>query len=123
MFFSYIKKKMRNDRRKKINKKKHLLLKKLKQVHKNNRKYVNTILYLRKTSNNRIQVAKIAPEQPVQEQLISSGLRFDSSGHLLPYSILGSVNEYASELSEIEAVEVSLKNKNSLKFSFLSFLQ
>jgi hypothetical protein len=114
---------MRNDRRKKINKKKHLLLKKLKQVHKNNRKYVNTILYLRKTSNNRIQVAKIAPEQPVQEQLISSGLRFDSSGHLLPYSILGSVNEYASELSEIEAVEVSLKNKNSLKFSFLSFLQ
>ncbi len=60
---------------------------------------------------NRIQVAKIAPEQPVQEQLISSGLRFDSSGHLLPYSILGSVNEYAAELPEIDAVEVRLKKK------------
>ncbi len=63
------------------------------------------------TLNNRIQVAKIAPEQPVQEQLLSSGLRFDSSGHLLPYSILGSVNEYAAELSELEAAEVSPKEK------------
>jgi hypothetical protein len=80
------------------------LLKKLKLVHKNNRKYfqLDFIFYI----FNRIQVAKIAPEQPVQEQLISSGLRFDTTGHLLPYSILGSVNEYAAELSEIEAAEV-----------------
>lgn len=56
--------------------------------------------------NTRVQVAKIVPDQPVQEQLISAGLRFDSGGHLLPYSILGSVNDYAGELSDIEAAEV-----------------
>ena len=55
----------------------------------------------------RVQVAKIAPGQPVQDQLISSGLRFDLTGKLLPYSILGSVNEYVAELSEQEASEVS----------------
>lgn len=57
---------------------------------------------------HRVQVAKIAPQQPVQEQLLSRGLRFDSSGSLLPYSILGTVNDYLSELPDSEATEVSL---------------
>ena len=58
-------------------------------------------------TKHRVHVAKIAPDQPVQEQLISAGLRFDPNGRFLPYSILGSVNDYASELSEIEAAEVN----------------
>lgn len=70
--------------------------------------------------SNRIHVAKIAPKQPVQEQLISAGLRFDPTGHLLPYSILGSVNEYTAELSEIEAAEVSLKKQALIKLSIFS---
>jgi hypothetical protein len=98
-----------------INHKNHLLSKKLKLVHKKNRKCTSNISSFL-CPINRVQVAKIAPDQPVQEQLISSGLRFDSSGHLLPYSILGSVNEYAAELSEIEAAEVSVKMKTCLKF-------
>lgn len=57
--------------------------------------------------NNRIQVAKIAPQQPVQEQLISSGIRFDTTGGLLPYSILGTANDYVAELPDNESFEVS----------------
>ncbi|CAF1052169.1 unnamed protein product [Adineta ricciae] len=57
-----------------------------------------------------VQVAKIATGQPVQDQLISSGLRFDLTGKLLPYSILGSVNEYVAELSEQEATELGSTN-------------
>ncbi|CAF1082594.1 unnamed protein product [Rotaria sordida] len=53
-----------------------------------------------------IQVAKIAPQQPVQEQLISSGIRFDSSGNVLSYSILGTINDYVTELPDIEAAEL-----------------
>lgn len=56
-----------------------------------------------------VQVAKIAPNQPVHDHLMSTGLRFDTSGHLLPYSILGTVNDYAAELSDIEATEVKSK--------------
>ncbi len=58
-------------------------------------------------------MAKIAPHQPVHDHLISTGLRFDPSGHLLPYSILGTVNDYAAELSETEASEVNeRRNEN-----------
>jgi hypothetical protein len=75
-------------------------------------------------SNTRIHVAKIAPEQPVQEQLISAGLRFDSGGHLLPYSILGSVNDYAAELSDMEAAEVGeTKIEDSTRFPPFSSLR
>ncbi|CAF2814506.1 unnamed protein product [Rotaria sp. Silwood2] len=59
-----------------------------------------------------IQVAKIAPQQPVQEQLISSGIRFDSSGNLLPYSILGTVNDYVGELPDAEAAELCTMGKD-----------
>ncbi|CAF3553927.1 unnamed protein product [Rotaria sp. Silwood1] len=59
-----------------------------------------------------IQVAKIAPQQPVQEQLISSGIRFDSSGNLLPYSILGTVNDYVTELPDVEAAELCTTDKD-----------
>ncbi|CAF0839298.1 unnamed protein product [Adineta steineri] len=59
-----------------------------------------------------IQVAKITLNQPVQDQLLSAGLRFDTSGKLLPYSILGSLNEYTAELSELDAAGLSSTNTN-----------
>ncbi|CAF4672276.1 unnamed protein product [Rotaria socialis] len=59
-----------------------------------------------------IQVAKIAPQQPVQEQLISAGIRFDPVGSLLPYSILGTVNDYVAELSDLEAAELCATSRD-----------
>ncbi|CAF3908587.1 unnamed protein product [Rotaria magnacalcarata] len=59
-----------------------------------------------------IQVAKIAPQQPVQEQLISAGVRFDPAGSLLPYSILGTVNDYVAELPDLEAAELCATSRD-----------
>jgi len=121
--FSYM---QRNDQMKN-NKHRHknlLLLNELKLVHKKNRTEKCELVFLfllTKKFIYRIHVAKIAPEQPVQEQLISAGLRFDGTGHLLPYSILGTVNDYVSELSEIEATQVEsffFTNLNTKKKSF-----
>lgn len=99
-----------------IDNKNHLLLKKQKLVHKKNRKNIfNQKQISSKFLFNRIHVAKIAPEQPLPEPSHSPALRFDSTGHLLPYSILGTVNEYAAELSDIEVAEISSITKDNKK--------
>lgn len=61
----------------------------------------------------RIQVAKIAANEPVQDQMISPEHRFDGSFPLFSYNILGSINEYAAERSEIEPEQIQrLENGN-----------
>lgn len=50
-------------------------------------------------NNLRIQVAKLAPERPVKPVDTSEnlGIRFDRDGNCIPYSILGTVEEYLQE--------------------------
>ncbi|CAF4556288.1 unnamed protein product, partial [Rotaria magnacalcarata] len=40
------------------------------------------------------------------------GVRFDPAGSLLPYSILGTVNDYVAELPDLEAAELCATSRD-----------
>lgn len=63
----------------------------------------------------RVKVAKLAPERPVKPIDVSDnlGIRFDKYGNCVPYSILGTVEDFLREaVTNGKSIVIKLSNFN-----------